>query len=1262
MAQETNAGNVLHWISQIKGAIAIMRHLLAWRSAGVRSFIISILFAASSVTVISLPSISNANCLGSLAATTGEAQDAIFFPNWVRAYAASFDIADWLSDCGLAGCLSCHPAAGDSCGGGTAVLQISNLTIANFGTAVAGTDIKAVYWAGGTIAAPNWHTMTMVAPQMWTWAWNGVEVNPDMQIAGPLWNTIRVYVDIGDTPTDGATVKMGIPYDPIAFQGGIADMCCCNMGWGDVSNSVPKTIKYVAKFVDKISAAPGDTLNYTIYYGRPGTTNLQNLVIIDTQPPYTHWNGVASVVPDPGWDPNWSPPPKLRWTLFPAAVAVAGGPTGQITFQMTIDWGNGESFEPGSGDVAAPENLSLWNNATGFFPNLPVGQWAHKSNNTRTTVMRFLFWKIADRDVLYNNSPSAIDEITYSIFIKNMSATKTWWGVSIWDTVPAQVNPWAVDCGLDDSCVGWTMTPTGCVAGGGGRVISAGKTIITWKLDMPPYMTLTVRWKAKVTAAAQAGQTCINKASVLEFGKTNIVDGTGHSISPRNFTHEAPIVMRTTYVSYVAYNSGGGGSYFINFYPLHPSAAWQLFRLRLGGMVNGVQGSIVAPAPATPCNSWPGPGCMVGIERVPGYYGLMPQGANQDYYKLVSNAPVLWEVAPQITAMDEDSEMFSTFTTLSYRGKTCYTYCRSNSSGVTSLDGDYLGIMNTENMATTIHIFKWNGAVLDWDYRESRTIEALSQYCPGGTAVADQGDYKIISSDSSLMIQKYSVLGTDFDTFVTMAAATNGLVVAKAAGDEFWFYTSARAGAGSASVVNIGGAVATFELYGYGSEEMFPLVDRVPSNLGGAAGSWTSIMSGSVPSGQLQVAAPYNPYLFRQTTACGDASNGFVDAWAMYRLKVTSNNSAIQVHIGRSEPHKYGGFVLHGIDAAGEPSKTPKEFWHSVYEGGFKAWGASITAFASAKDMVVQVTTEPDAAAGWPAAPAFSATYTTTGPDQPIVKIDPVGSNANCGLNYKFKVIGGPSDALVGVVCGSLFTERGYSAPFLTTGTHYEILAPPVVFIGQNFWITVVVLMQGGGTKTNYTGTTSFSSTDPLAKILGGAMDAYNYTWIAGDLGVRIFINVQMNRLGLINLVASDILDGSITGMTTIMVVGADVKLEKRNKLSVAASGDTVQFWICWSNFSTATAYSFTITDAIPRGTEYVPELSNNALCGQDGPATATVSLAQAISASTTPPNAAFTTIATGTSGSNTARWLRWTVRDVYVNSTGCVCFKVLVQ
>jgi len=240
-------------------------------------------------------------------------------------------------------------------------------------------------------------------------------------------------------------------------------------------------------------------------------------------------------------------------------------------------------------------------------------------------------------------------------------------------------------------------------------------------------------------------------------------------------------------------------------------------------------------------------------------------------------------------------------------------------------------------------------------------------------------------------------------------------------------------------------------------------------------------------------------------------------------------------------------------------------------------------------------------------------------------------------------------------------SEKYYALPFVATGVFYGIIAPPVAFVGQNFWITVVVFNVGGATKTDYGGITSFTSTDPGAKIESVGMDGYNYDWTGAELGVKIFFNVSFTRIGQMTLLASDTMDGSITGLTTIMVVGADIKLEKLNKLTVASSGDTVQFRICWSNYSTATGYSFTITDAVPLGTVYVPELASLMMCGTSGPAPS-FSVAYSTSTATTPPNTAFIYVAPAASPPNTSRWLRWTVRDVYVNSTGCACFKVKVN
>jgi len=107
----------------------------------------------------------------------------------------------------------------------------------------------------------------------------------------------------------------------------------------------------------------------------------------------------------------------------------------------------------------------------------------------------------------------------------------------------------------------------------------------------------------------------------------------------------------------------------------------------------------------------------------------------------------------------------------------------------------------------------------------------------------------------------------------------------------------------------------------------------------------------------------------------------------------------------------------------------------------------------------------------------------------------------------------------------------------------------------------------------------------------------------------------------------------------------------------VAASGDTVQFKICWSNYSSASALSFVITDAVPRGTTYVPDTATNHLCGATIPVT--FDLAYSTATSSTPP-AAFTTTAGSPLGA--ARWLRWTVKSVGIHTTGCACFKISVD
>lgn len=227
------------------------------------------------------------------------------------------------------------------------------------------------------------------------------------------------------------------------------------------------------------------------------------------------------------------------------------------------------------------------------------------------------------------------------------------------------------------------------------------------------------------------------------------------------------------------------------------------------------------------------------------------------------------------------------------------------------------------------------------------------------------------------------------------------------------------------------------------------------------------------------------------------------------------------------------------------------------------------------------------------------------------------------------------------------------------------IVAPPVVYLGQTFWITVVVVDAGGGTKTGYCGTSSFTSTDQGAKIEGGAMDAYNFVWSSSSScpagtdedGVKLFMGVTMTVLGPQTVVATDTIDGSITGMATVMVVAADVKLTKEPSLQIAASGDTVRFKICWSNCSSATASSFTITDAVPNGTVYAPDSPFNHFCGATkGFGSATVAY------STAATSTGFTTMGGVVPQPPNVTFLRWTIPSVGVMTTGCVCFRVTVN
>jgi uncharacterized repeat protein (TIGR01451 family) len=144
-------------------------------------------------------------------------------------------------------------------------------------------------------------------------------------------------------------------------------------------------------------------------------------------------------------------------------------------------------------------------------------------------------------------------------------------------------------------------------------------------------------------------------------------------------------------------------------------------------------------------------------------------------------------------------------------------------------------------------------------------------------------------------------------------------------------------------------------------------------------------------------------------------------------------------------------------------------------------------------------------------------------------------------------------------------------------------------------------------------------------------------------------------------MIATDITDGSISGLATIMVVGANIKLMKEPRLIVGASGDTVEFRVCWSNYSSASGENFVITDAIPVGTTYVPELLSKSLCRGTGTLVPVDSGAHSSDTGGTMPADGLFSTTSGVPPAGT-RWLRWTIQMVGVNTSGCVCYKTKIN
>ena len=127
-----------------------------------------------------------------------------------------------------------------------------------------------------------------------------------------------------------------------------------------------------------------------------------------------------------------------------------------------------------------------------------------------------------------------------------------------------------------------------------------------------------------------------------------------------------------------------------------------------------------------------------------------------------------------------------------------------------------------------------------------------------------------------------------------------------------------------------------------------------------------------------------------------------------------------------------------------------------------------------------------------------------------------------------------------------------------------------------------------------------------------------------------------------------------------VLAASADLKLMKDPPLSVGGIGDTFEFRISWSNFSAESAQNLVITDRIPSPAAYVPEALGFSLEGSSVPLTYGVDWWAAYSTdpdTAVPPNALFvTTPGTPPEG---VYWLRWTIADVGVASSGTLAYRV---
>jgi hypothetical protein len=145
------------------------------------------------------------------------------------------------------------------------------------------------------------------------------------------------------------------------------------------------------------------------------------------------------------------------------------------------------------------------------------------------------------------------------------------------------------------------------------------------------------------------------------------------------------------------------------------------------------------------------------------------------------------------------------------------------------------------------------------------------------------------------------------------------------------------------------------------------------------------------------------------------------------------------------------------------------------------------------------------------------------------------GDNATHTFNVTLKTAGNrtvtATDTVLSITTGTSNAVTVSAAPaskLLVTA------APTTVTAGNSLSVTVTAQDPFGNTAPTYTGTVQFTSTDPQGILPG------NYTFVAGDNGVRTFTNsVTLKTAGSRTVTATDTVTSSITGTSGTITVNA---------------------------------------------------------------------------------------------------------------------------